>query len=285
MVGSQTEKLLNRISYGIYLLILTVGAIIMLIPFLWTLSTSLKSLGQALVYPPQWIPHPPLWDNFVKTWSIVPMGHWFWNSMVVSVSVVVGNVVLDSMGGYALARINFRGRSVVFFAIISMLMIPFQSIMLPVYIILRDLGLINSYAGLILPQLVSAMGVFLMRQAFLNVPGEIEESAIIDGASRFRIFWRIALPMVVPTLLTLALMMFMGSWNNFLLPLLVANNETFWTLPLGVVMFQQQYYTNWPYLMAAAVIATVPITILFLLLQKWFIQGISTTGLNDPKII
>ena len=280
MVGSQSEKVWNRVSRGIYLLILTAGALVMLVPFLWTLSTSLKSLGQALVYPPQWIPHPVLWQNFVKTWNIVPMGHWFLNSTVVSVSVVVGNVVLDSMAGYALARISFRGRSLVFFGIISMLMIPFQSIMLPVYIILRTLGLINSYAGLILPQLVSAMGVFLMRQAFLNVPGEVEESAIIDGASRWRIFWQISLPMVVPTVLTLALMMFMGSWNNFLLPLLVANNQTFWTLPLGVVMFQQQYYTNWPYLMAAAVMATVPVTILFLVLQKWFIQGISTTGLK-----
>lgn len=280
MVGSQSEKMWNRVSRGIYLLILTAGALVMLVPFLWTLSTSLKSLGQALVYPPQWIPHPVLWQNFAKTWNIVPMGHWFLNSTLVSVSVVVGNVVLDSMAGYALARISFRGRSLVFFGIISMLMIPFQSIMLPVYIILRTLGLINSYAGLILPQLVSAMGVFLMRQAFLNVPGEVEESAIIDGASRWRIFWQISLPMVVPTVLTLALMMFMGSWNNFLLPLLVANNQSFWTLPLGVVMFQQQYYTNWPYLMAAAVMATVPVTILFLVLQKWFIQGISTTGLK-----
>jgi multiple sugar transport system permease protein len=184
------------------------------------------------------------------------------------------------MAGYALARIRFRGRSLVFFGIISMLMIPFQSIMLPVYIILRALGLINSYAGIILPQIVSAMGVFLMRQAFLNVPQEVEESAIIDGASRWRIFAQISLPMVQPSLLTLALMMFMGAWNNFLLPLLVANNQNFWTLPLGMVMFQQQYYTNWPYLMAAAVMATIPIAVLFLLFQRWFIQGISTTGLK-----
>ncbi len=208
------------------------------------------------------------------------MGQWFVNSAIVAVVVVIGNVVLDSMAGYALARIRFRGRSLVFFGIISMLMIPFQSIMLPVYIILRALGLINSYAGMILPQLVSAMGVFLMRQAFLNVPHEVEESAIIDGASRWRIFAQISLPMVQPSLFTLALMMFMGAWNNFLLPLLVANNQNFWTLPLGVVMFQQQYYTNWPYLMAAAVMATIPIAVLFLVFQRWFIQGISTTGLK-----
>jgi len=160
------------------------------------------------------------------------------------------------------------------------MVIPFQAIMLPVYIVLRDLGLINSYMGMILPQAVSAMGVFLKRQAFLNVPAEVEESAIIDGASRWRLFWQISLPMVEPSLLTLALIVFMGSWNNFLLPLLVANNQSFWTLPLGMVMFQQQYYTNWPYLMAAAVMATIPITILFLVFQRWFIQGIATTGLK-----
>lgn len=278
MVGSNST--LSRVSRGLYLLILTAGALVMVIPFFWSLSTSLKPLSEALVFPPKWIPHPFLWKNYVLTWKIVPMGQWFVNSAIVAVVVVIGNVVLDSMAGYALARIRFRGRSLVFFGIISMLMIPFQSIMLPVYIILRTLGLINSYAGMILPQLVSAMGVFLMRQAFLNVPHEVEESAIIDGASRWRIFAQISLPMVQPSLFTLALMMFMGAWNNFLLPLLVANNQNFWTLPLGVVMFQQQYYTNWPYLMAAAVMATIPIAVLFLVFQRWFIQGISTTGLK-----
>ncbi len=252
----------------------------MLIPFLWTLSTSLKPLSQALVFPPHWVPHPVLWGNYVGTWDTVPMAQWFLNSAIVSIVVVIGNLVLDSLAGYALARIDFRGRSLVFFGVIAMLMIPFQSIMLPVYIVLRSLGLINSYAGLILPQLVSAMGVFLMRQAFLAIPREVEESAIIDGAGRWRIFWQMALPMVGPSLLTLALIIFMGSWNNFLLPLLVANNQNFWTLPLGIVMFQQQYYTNWPYLMAAAVMATIPITIIFLVFQRWFIQGISTTGMK-----
>ncbi|MDP9729147.1 carbohydrate ABC transporter permease [Alicyclobacillus tolerans] len=280
MIVSPAQKTWGRISRGLYLLILIVGALIMVIPFLWSLSTSLKPLNQALAYPPRWIPHPFLWKNYIDTWKTVPMERWFLNSTLVSVVVVIGNLLLDALAGYALARIHFRGRNLVFFGVISMLMIPFQSIMLPVYIELRSLGLINSYAGMILPQLVSAMGVFLMRQAFLNIPEEVEESAVIEGASRWRIFWQITLPMVQPTMLTLALMMFMSSWNNFLLPLLVANKLQFWTLPLGMVMFQQQYYTNWPYLMAAAVMATIPIAILFLIFQKWFIQGISTTGLK-----
>jgi ABC-type glycerol-3-phosphate transport system permease component len=269
-----------RLSRGLFLLILSVGALTMIIPFLWTLSTALKPLGEAMAYPPIWLPHPMLWSNFVKTWETVPIGRWFANSTIVAVVVVAGNLVFDSMAGYALARIRFRGSTVLFLAIVAMLMIPFQAIMLPVYIVLHDLGFINTYAGLILPTLISAMGVFLMRQAFSTIPRELDEAAIMDGAGHWRIFWRIALPMVRPNLLTLALITFMGSWNNFLLPLLVANSTNLWTLPLGMVLFQQQYYTNWPFLMAAAVMATVPVAVLFLVFQRSFIQGIATTGIR-----
>jgi ABC-type glycerol-3-phosphate transport system permease component len=268
------------LSRAAFLLILTAGALVMVIPFLWSLSTALKPLGEALAFPPVWIPRPVLWSNFPATWRIVPLGRWFLNSAIVAVVVVLGNLLFDSMAGYALARIDFRGRGVLFLGIVSMLMIPFQAIMLPVYIVLKDLDLINTYAGLILPSVVSAMGVFLMRQAFSTIPREIDEAAVIDGASRWRIFWQIDLPMVRPNLLTLALMTFMSSWNNFLLPLLVANNQNLWTLPLGMVLFQQQYFTNWPYLMAAAIMATVPIAVLFLIFQRSFIQGIATTGIR-----
>ncbi len=280
MVGSQTRGVGGWILRVLYLLILTTGAITMVIPFLWSVSTALKPLGQAVAFPPIWWPRPILWQNFITTWKIVPLARWFANSIGVAFVVVLGNLVFDSLAGYALARIPFKGRSFVFFAIVSMLMIPFQAIMLPTYILLRNLGLLNSYWGMILPTIISAMGVFLMRQAFLGIPKEIDEAAIIDGASRFRMFWQIALPMVKPNLLTLALLTFMGSWNNFLLPLLVANNPKIWTLPLGMVMFQQQYFTNWPYLMASVVMATIPTALLFLMFQRWFVEGISTTGIK-----
>lgn len=280
MVGSERRGIGRWISRTMFLIILTAGALTMVIPFLWSLSTALKPLGEALVYPPQWIPHPFLWKNFITTWHIVPMARWFYNSFFVAFIVVLGNLVFDSMAGYALARIRFRGNGIIFIAVVSMLMIPFQAIMLPVYILLKDMSLINTHWGMILPTIVSAMGVFLMRQAFSGIPEEIDEAALIDGASRWRMFWQIAMPMVKPNLLTLALISFMGSWNNFLLPLLVANKPQMWTLPLGIVMFQQQYYTNWPYLMAAAVMATIPIAILFLVFQRWFVQGISTTGIR-----
>lgn len=280
MVGTERRGIGRWISKALFLMILIAGALTMVIPFLWSLSTALKPLGEALVYPPIWIPHPLLWKNFVTTWHIVPMARWFYNSFFVAVVVVLGNLVFDSLAGYALARIRFRGNGFIFLAVVSMLMIPFQAIMLPVYILIRDMGLINTHWGMILPTIVSAMGVFLMRQAFSAIPQEIDEAALIDGAGRWRMFWQIAMPMVRPSLLTLALISFMGSWNNFLLPLLVANSPNVWTLPLGIVMFQQQYYTNWPYLMAAAVMATIPVAILFLVFQRWFVQGISTTGIR-----
>lgn len=280
MVGSQPRGAGRWVSRIAFLVILTVGALVMIVPFLWSLSTSLKPLSESLAFPPRWIPHPFLWKNYITTWHIVPMARWFYNSVFVTFVVVAGNLAFDSLAGYALARIRFRGRGLVFMAVVAMLMIPFQAIMLPVYIELRDMGLLNSHWGMILPQLVSAMGVFLMRQAFSGIPQEIDDAAFIDGASRFRMFWQISIPMVRPALLTLALMMFMGSWNNFLLPLLVANNPHVWTVPLGIVMFQQQYYTNWPYLMASAIMATIPVTILFLLFQRWFVEGISTTGIK-----
>ncbi len=279
MVGSQ-RGLGYRVTRFVYLAVLTVGALAMFIPFLWSLSTSLKPLGESVAYPPIWWPHPFVWHNFVTIWHMVPLGHWFINSLVVGGTVTLGNLVFDSLAGYALARIPFRGQQVLLMGIVAMLMIPFQSVMLPVYIVLRDLHLLDSYSGLILPTIVSAMGVFLMRQAFLNIPMELEDAARIDGAGRWRMYAQIALPAVQPTLLTLALMIFMASWNNFLLPLLVANREHLWTLPLGIVMFQQLYFVNWPFLMAASVLATVPIAVVFLLFQKWFVQGVVTTGLK-----
>jgi ABC-type glycerol-3-phosphate transport system permease component len=280
MVGSQMPGIGGRILRLAYLLILTAGALIMVIPFLWSLSTALKPLSESVEFPPIWWPHPILWQNFVTTWKIVPLARWFFNSVFVAFFVVMGNLIFDSLAGYALARIAFKGRTFIFFGIVSMLMIPFQAIMLPTYILLRDLNLINSYWGMILPTAVSAMGVFLMRQAFMGIPREIDEAAIIDGASRWRMFWQISLPMVKPNLFTLALLTFMGSWNNFLLPLLVANKPGIWTLPLGMVMFQQQYFTNWPYLMASVIMATIPTALLFMIFQRWFVEGISTTGIR-----
>lgn len=275
-----SRRLGQRVSYVLFVLVLTLGALVMLVPFAWSLSTALKPLSLSMQFPPQWWPHPFEWSNFSAVLKLVPFAQWFLNSFIVAGAVTLGNLMLDSLAGYALARIDFRGRTVVFIAIVAMLMVPFQAVMLPVYLLLRYLGLINSYLGMILPTVVSSMGIFLMRQAFLNIPRELDDAAIIDGAGRLRMFLQIAVPQVGPSLLTLALMIFVGSWNNFLLPLLVANNPSLWTIQLGIVEFQSQYNTNWPYLMAAGLMALIPIILLFLIFQRRFVQGWTISGLN-----
>ncbi|MHB8191261.1 MAG: carbohydrate ABC transporter permease [Ferrimicrobium sp.] len=278
--NSKRNPLGRRLSRGLYLVILSGGALVMFIPFIWSLSTSIKPLSESLAYPPVWIPHVFDWANYVKIWHLVPLAQWFGNSAIAAIGVTVGNLFFDSLAGYALARVHFRGQKILFIGVLAMLMVPFQSVMLPVYIMLRALGLLDNYYGLILPLAVQAVGIFLMRQAFLSLPSDLEDAAIMDGAGRFRMFWQLSLPLVVPSLLTLGLISFMLSWNNFLLPLLVANRPHLWTVPLGVVMFQQEYFVNWPYLMAAAVMTTIPVAVIFLVFQKWFVRGIATTGIR-----
>lgn len=272
--------LARRVSRGLFVAILAFGALAMMIPFAWSVSTALKPLALSMQYPPVWLPHPFVWGNFVQVFHLVPLARWFMNSGITTIAITVGNVILDSLAGYALARIQFTGRNILYLAIISMLMIPFQAVMLPVYLLLRAGGLLNTYWGMILPSIVSAMGIFLMRQAFLNIPQELDDAAIMDGAGRIRMFWQIAIPQVLPSLLTLSLLMFVAAWNNFLLPLLVANNPNLWTVQLGIVEFQMQYTTNWPFLMAAGVMATVPIAALFLIFQRRFVQGWTMTGIQ-----
>ena len=269
-----------QISRGLFLLILIGGALAMLVPFAWSLSTALKPLMLSLAFPPVWWPHPFLWSNFSQVFQVVRLAQWFLNSTIVSGSVTVGNVVFDALAGYALARIDFKGRNIVYVGTLAMLMVPFQAVMLPVYVLLRQMGLLDTYWGMILPTLVSSMGVFLMRQAFLNLPRELDDASIMDGCGRFRMFWQISLPQVTPTMLTLALLIFVGSWNNFLLPLLVANQTHLWTLQLGLVEFQQKFTTNWPFLMACSVLAIVPIGVLFLIFQRWFVRGIVMSGIK-----
>ncbi|MHB1733207.1 carbohydrate ABC transporter permease [Ferrimicrobium acidiphilum] len=276
----RSRRIRRHISRWFYLAILTMGALVMFIPFAWSLSTSLKPLSESLVYPPVWIPHIFDWENYVKIWHLVPLARWFGNSAIAAIGVTIGNLICDSMAGYALARVQFRGQRLMFIGVLAMLMVPFQSVMLPVYILLRAFGLLDNYYGLIIPLAVQAVGIFLMRQAFLNLPSDLEDAAIMDGAGRFRMFWQLSLPLVLPSLLTLALISFMLSWNNFLLPLLVASRPHLWTVPLGVVMFQQEYFVNWPYLMAAAVMTTIPVAVIFLVFQKWFVRGIATTGMR-----
>lgn len=260
--------------------ILILVSLISIFPFLWLLSTSLKGAGENIfAYPPNVIPKDFTFENYIGVWHRVDIMRYFINSMIVAGGTVLLNLILSSLAGYPLARMEFKGKKITFFAILATIMIPFQAIMLPVYLITLKLHLVDSvsdtmgFIGLIMPFAVSAFGIFLMRQAFLSVPREMEEAAIVDGCNVFQVFWKVILPMVKPSLAVLAIFTFIGSWGEFLWPSIVLTKETMFTLPVGVNNLQGMFSSNWRYIAAGSIIATVPIIIFFLAMQKYFISG------------
>lgn len=260
--------------------VLILASILSIFPFLWLISTSLKGAGENIfAYPPVLIPQDFTFENYVGVWNRVNLLGYFINSMIVAAGTVILNLILSSLAAYPLARMEFRGKKITFFAILATIMIPFQAIMLPVYLITIKLHLIDTvsntagYIGLIMPFAVSAFGIFLMRQAFLGIPREMEEAAIVDGCNVFQIFWRVLLPMVKPSLAVLAIFTFIGSWGEFLWPSIVLTKETLYTLPVGVNNLQGMFSSNWRFIAAGSIISIIPIIIFFLAMQKYFISG------------
>lgn len=260
--------------------VLIITSLLSIFPFIWLLSTSLKGvLEDIFAYPPTIIPQDFTFANYIDVWQKVNFMGYFWNSMIVAGLTVLLNLVLSSLAGYPLARMNFKGKRIVFFSILATIMIPFQAIMLPVYIITLKLHLIDSvnacmgYLGLVMPFAVSAFGIFLMRQAFLKIPREIEEAAIVDGCNVFQMFRKVVIPMVKPTLAVLAVFTFIGSWGEFLWPSIILTKDSMYTLPVGINNLQGMFSANWRFIAAGSIIATVPIIIFFLAMQKYFISG------------
>jgi multiple sugar transport system permease protein len=253
-------------------------AVLTLIPFLWSIYTSLKQTPDIDTL---WVsPDRLTFDNFLYIVENFPFLRWFFNSLIVAAVVTVGNLLFNTLAGYALARIQFPGRTLLFFVILAVMMVPGQVTMIPVYIMLSNLGWINEYTGLIMPFLVQSFGVFLMRQFFLTLPRELEEAATIDGMSRWGIFWRIALPLAKPALAAQTIFMFLGNWNSFMWPSLLTSSEDMYTLPVGLNSFHWQYVAYWNLDLAGTMYMTIPMLIVFLIFQRWFIQGIATTGLK-----
>lgn len=255
-------------------------SLLSIFPFIWLTSTSLKGLNEDIfAYPPMIIPTDFTWANYVDVWHKVDFIAYFMNSMIVAALTVILNLVLSSLAAYPLARMQFKGKKVFFFSILATIMIPFQAIMLPVYIITLKLHLIDSvsnlagYIGLVMPFAVSAFGIMLMRQAFLKVPHEVEEAAIVDGCNVFEIFVKIVIPMVKPTLAVLAVFTFIGSWGEFLWPSIMLTKESMYTLPVGINNLQGMFSANWRFIAAGSIIATIPIIIFFLAMQRYFISG------------
>lgn len=260
--------------------VLIITSLLSIFPFIWLLSTSLKGVNEDIfAYPPMIIPQDFTFVNYVDVWHKVNFVGYFMNSMIVAALTVILNLVLSSLAAYPLARMNFRGKKVVFFSILATIMIPFQAIMLPVYIITLKLHLIDSvnnvmgYIGLVMPFAVSAFGIFLMRQAFMKVPREVEEAAIVDGCNVFQMFVRVVLPMVKPTLAVLAVFTFIGSWGEFLWPSIMLTKDSMYTLPVGINNLQGMFSSNWRFIAAGSIIATIPIIIFFLAMQRYFISG------------
>ncbi len=261
-------------------IILILGAITMVIPFLWMLSTSLKDLSDAISVPPQLIPNPVVWSNYTAVFQYVPFGRFFLNTIVMAAGRTTGQLITCSLAGYAFARVRFPGKEAIFILYLAALMIPFQVIVVPEFILIKWLGWLNTFQALIVPGMFSAFGTFLLRQFFLTLPRSLEEAAILDGCSLFGILWRIILPLSKPALSALTIFTFLWSWNDFLWPLVATSSNDMQVLSVGLLTLQGQYSTNWPYLTAGAVMASLPMLALFIALQKQFVQGIALTGVK-----
>ena len=260
----------NAISY----LLLSIVGFSMLIPLLFMLSTSLKDPGSVLEFPPRWIPNPIRWDNYPAAWNAVPIGIYYINSIFVAVCVTFGQVFTSALSAYAFARLNFPGRDKLFFGYLATMMIPGSVTMIPVFILCKQLNLVDTYWALILPGIFSAMGTFLLRQFFMSLPKELEDAAKIDGCTLFGIFWRIVLPLSKPSLATLATFTFMGSWGSFLWPLVIINDEYKKTLPIGLASFLGMHSSDWTLLMAGTMLALIPVIVVFVFNQRFFVEGL-----------
>lgn len=271
------RKILKSISIHSILIMVSILSIF---PFLWLISTALKGNSENIFqYPPVFIPKFPTFDNFTGVWKQIPFMAYFWNSLIVAFFTVVLNLVFSSLAAYPLARMEFKGKNTIFYLILSTIMVPFQAIMLPIYLIVLKLNMVDSvnnfmgYVGLILPFAVNAFGIFLMKQAFLGIPKEMEEAAFVDGCNVFQIWYKILIPMVTPTLAVLAIFTFIGSWGEFLWPSIVLTKKTLYTLPVGINDLQGMFSSNWRYIAAGSIISIIPILIFFISMQKYFISG------------
>ncbi|MCL4561303.1 MAG: carbohydrate ABC transporter permease [Chloroflexi bacterium] len=261
------------------LLVLIPVALVIMTPYLWMITGSLKHRG-TIGEPPYLFPVTFDFSNYLKAWEGAPFARYFLNTAIVAITVVLSRVIIGSMAAYAFAVLKFKGRDLLFMLYLSTMMIPFYAVVIPTYLIIKDLAWFNSFQALIVPRMVDAFAILLLRQAFIAVPKDYLDAARIDGASHWRILWRIIFPMSRPTVLTVAIFSFLFIWNDFLWPLLVANDTNMRLIQTGLQAFSGRYLTEWTYWMAGTMMATLPPILLFLAAQKQFISGLSRTGLR-----
>jgi ABC-type glycerol-3-phosphate transport system permease component len=261
--------------------VVAAGLLLFCVPVYYMATTSIKAEFEVTAIPVHWIPHELHPENYPEAFATAPFAQYFYNSLVVAIVVVITTLVFSALAGYGFAKFSFPGKNLCFLIVLSTLMIPFQILLIPLYVLVHGFGWTNSYAGLIIPGALSAFGVFLMRQFCQTLPEELLDAARIDGAGEIGIFWRIVMPLLKPPLASLAIITFLGSWNNFLWPLIVVNKGALFTLPVGMTVFTQPLRAPyWTYIMAVSTVATLPVVLVFLVLQKYFIQGVVLSGMK-----
>lgn len=273
-VASRLAKAWPYLAYAVLMAL----AFLTLVPIIWMVLTAFKSPSEVVASPPTWVPttwHP---RNFVDAWQAAPFGRYLANTVFIAGSVAFLEVVTSALAAYAFARLRFPGRDILFLVYLGTLMIPRQVTLIPQFILMRELGWVDTYQGLIIPQAFSAFGTFLLRQFFVSIPRELEDAARIDGASRFECFRRIILPLSGAALATLAVFAFLFQWNNLLWPLVMSNTDSTRPIAVGLRTFQGQYSTDWNLLMAAAALATIPVIVVYGFAQRWFVRGITLSG-------
>lgn len=262
----------------LWMLIAAILALMTLFPLLWMASIAFKPAAES--FSSALIPESPTLDNFIYVLTGVPFIRYMLNSFFVSATVTIVALFFHTMAGYALARLRFPGREIIFLAIFSTFLVSLPVVIVPLFIIVKAMGMINSYAGLIVPAIFNAFGIFLLRQYYLSLPREIEEAAVIDGAGYWRIYWSIILPLSRPMISALAILFFLANWNSFLWPLTITSNPNLWMVQVGIANFKSQYSASWNYMMAASTIVAIPTLVLFVIFQRQIMDSLKTSGLK-----
>ena len=261
---------------------LSIGAVIILLPIAWMLSTALKESGSIFLFPPQWIPKPIRWDNFSKAVNAIPFWEFLKNTLIITAFGVVGQICSSAIVSFGFARLDFHGRDFLFFLLISTMMLPGIVTMIPVFMMFKAWGWLDSFKPLIVPSYFGSgvFYIFVIRQFFMSIPFELDEAARIDGCGTFGTFWHILLPLAKPALMTIAIFSFLGHWSDFMGPLIYLNDTSKFTLSLGLNLFRGMYNTDWNLLMAASLLIMLPSVVLFFFTQKQFVQGIVVSGIK-----
>ncbi|WP_433938436.1 carbohydrate ABC transporter permease [Paenibacillus lautus] len=270
-----------RMSTVVLHIVLIIGACMMALPFVWMVLSSLKDLSQVFVVPPKWIPDPFIWSNYKDSLTALPFGRAYFNSFYINIIVVVSQLVTCSMAAYAFAKITFPFREPLFVLFLATMMVPGQVTIIPLYLIMKNIGWLDTHLAIIVPSaLLNAFGVFLLRQFFRGIPKEMEEAAIVDGANRWTIYARIMIPLIKPALSALGIFTFLGMWNNFFNPLIFLSSTDKFTVPMMLNLYRGMYATDWTLMMAGASIALVPVLIVYIIGQKYIIEGVTLSGIK-----